>query len=1092
MRKQIILCTFFILTCLFLCNGVFAADSTSTTSLADNSDVQAELMDSSIPFIENDGQQDSQVEYYANTLYGTAYVTSDGVTHVVGVNENDTAVIQEQFLDADNNQITISSKGENKSDVKVNYYQGNDSSKWYTGVATYNQVSLGEIYPNITVKLKANGGSVEKYFYLEPGADINDIIIQILGANSLEILDDGSLAIHTDNETLIMTAPIAYQDNNNVDVSYQILSNNTYSFNVANYDPNKTLIIDPTLTYSTYLGGTDYDYGYGVAVDADGNIYIIGQTYSTDFPVTPDAYQKTHGGGYYDTFVSVFNNTGNLSYSTYLGGTYYDYGYGVAVDTDGNIYITGYTESTDFPVTTNAYQKTNNGYYDVFLSVFNSTGDLTYSTYLGGTYYDYGRGVAVDEDGNIYITGYTASSNFPVTTDAYQKTARGGYDAFVSIFDNTGNLTYSTYLGGTVNDVSYGVDVDEDGNIYITGYTKSSNFPVTTNAYQNTNHGNQDAFISVFNNTGNLTYSTYLGGTNNEVSYDVAVDTDANIYITGNTYSTDFPVTTNAYQNTNQGSSESLVSALNNTGNITYSAYSCGTDNEISYGVAVDTDANIYITGYTESTNFPVTTNTYQNTNQGSSDSFVSVLDNTGNLTYSTYLGGTDYDFGLGISVDTDGNIYITGFTYSTNFPVTPDAYQNIYPGGYDAFVAKFEKEDTSIVVSDVRGKTGDTVDLTATLTDNSGSPLDGKDITFTVNGTDYIGTTGVDGVATVSYLIGLSSGQYPIKATFNGDSYYKSSENTGTLTVDNEAPLITATSPVNGATRVPSNKTITVTFSEDIIGGTQWIELVNSTGEAIPFAMTISGNVLTITPDNDLVEAAYKLILHTGCVTDLAGNPLAVTNFKFTVGTSPTVTATSPVNGTTNVPASKTITVTFSEAIRKSSNFWVELVNITTGTDVDYTSYITGGNMLVISPVDDLAEASYKVILHTGCVTDLAGNPLAVTNFKFTVGTSPTVTATSPVDGATNVNVAKTITVTFNEAIRKTSNFWVELVNTTTEADVDYTSYITGGNMLVISPVDDLEANTNYNVILHTGCVTDLAGNPLRGTSFSFTTRNT
>ena len=398
----------------------------------------------------------------------------------------------------------------------------------------------------------------------------------------------------------------------------------------------------------------------------------------------------------------------------------------------------------------------------------------------------------------------------------------------------------------------------------------------------------------------------------------------------------------------------------------------------------------------------------------------------------------------------------------------------------------------TSLVVNNVSGYTGDTVDLTATLSDSSGSPLDGKEITFTVNGVDYSATTGVDGVATVSYLIGLTSGQYPIKATFDGDSDYKSSENTGTLTVDNEAPFIVSTDPVNGATRVSPNKTITVTFNEDIIGGTQWIELVNSTGEAIPFAMSISDNVLTITPYNDLAEAAYKLILHTGCVTDLAGNPLAVTNFKFTVGTAPTITATSPLNGATNVPASKTITVTFSEAIRKSSNFWVELVNTTTGADVDYTSYITGGNMLVISPVDDLAEASYKVILHTGCVTDLAGNPLAVTNFSFTVGTAPTITATSPVDGATNVNVAKTITVTFDEAIRKSSNFWVELVNTTTGDEIAFTSYITGGNMLVINPTADLAANTTYKVILHTGCVTDLAGNPLKVKSFSFTTRST
>ncbi|MGV8143803.1 MAG: hypothetical protein ACP5OJ_04215, partial [Methanothermobacter sp.] len=231
-----------------MCSGAFAADSTNTTSLTDNSDIQAELINSDIPFIENEGQQDSQVDYYANTLYGTVYVTSDGIKHVVGVNENNTAVIQEQFLNTNNNQITINSQGEDRSDVKVNYYQGNDSSNWYTGVATYNQVSLGEIYPNITVKLKANGGSVEKYFYLEPGADINNIIIQILGANSLNILDDGSLAIYTANETLIMTAPVAYQDNNSVDVSYQIISDNTYGFTVTNYDPNKTLIIDPTLT----------------------------------------------------------------------------------------------------------------------------------------------------------------------------------------------------------------------------------------------------------------------------------------------------------------------------------------------------------------------------------------------------------------------------------------------------------------------------------------------------------------------------------------------------------------------------------------------------------------------------------------------------------------------------------------------------------------------------------------------------------------------------------------------------------------------------------------------------------------------------
>lgn len=300
----------------------------------------------------------------------------------------------------------------------------------------------------------------------------------------------------------------------------------------------------------------------------------------------------------------------------------------------------------------------------------------------------------------------------------------------------------------------------------------------------------------------------------------------------------------------------------------------------------------------------------------------------------------------------------------------------------------------------------------------------------------------------------------------------------------------VTSTDPDNSETNVDPDKVITVTFNEAITYGNRYIRLTDSNGTSIPINTSINGNILTIDPISTLSDGLYTIRLHTGCVTNLSGDPLEPYSSTFTVNiVGLSITSTSPVNGTTRVSPSKTITVTFSEAIIKSSSFWVQLVN-SSGIEIPYTSYITGGNMLVISPVDDLTESSYKVMLHTGCVTDLAGTPLAGQSFRFSIGSEPTITATSPVDGETNVSTAKTITVTFNETIRKSRNFWVELVDAADTA-VDYTSYITGGNMLVINPTDDLSANSTYRLKLHTGCVTDLAGNPVSSKVIVFFTRS-
>jgi len=679
-----------------LCGAVSAADSSS-----DDSEVEAQMMNVSVPFVENQGQIDSEVSYYANTFYGTSYVTQDGITHQIIGEDNKTLVVKEQFLDKQGNPITFQAQGEEPSATVVSYFTGNNPDNWQTNLPTYNFINLGELYPGITVKLRATGSNIEKLFFVNPGANPNDIQIRILGADGLTIDEEGNLVINSDGfPDVSMSQPIAFQENNNIEVQYQV-KENTYGFTIGNYDHNKQLTIDPTLQYSTYLGGYNTDNGNDIAVDGDGNAYITGSTNSLDFPTTPGAYQTSHAGSYYnDAFVTKLNPAGTgLVYSTYLGGSMgydgNDYGLSIAVDSNGNAYITGQTYSTDFPTTPGAYQTSLASYYDGFVTKLNPTGTgLVYSTYLGGTGNDYGYSIAVDGSGNAYITGSTNSVNFPTTSGAYQ-TSRSGYnnDAFVSKLNPTGTgLVYSTYLGGTNYDYGYGVAVDGAGNAYIAGYTYSTDFPTTTGAYQTSHAGSCDVFVSKLNPTGNaLIYSTYLGGYYWDYGYGVVVDGDGNAYITGSTCSMDFPTTLGAYQTSLAGNTDVFVSKLNPTGNaLVYSTYLGGYNYDEGRAIVVDGDGNAYITGFTGATDFPTTLGAYQTSRAGDYDAFVTKLNPTGNaLAYSTYLGGASDDYGRGIAVDGDDNAYITGFTYSTDFPTTTGAYQTNNEGNYDAFVAK-------------------------------------------------------------------------------------------------------------------------------------------------------------------------------------------------------------------------------------------------------------------------------------------------------------------------------------------------------------------------------------------------------------------
>jgi hypothetical protein len=300
-------------------------------------------------------------------------------------------------------------------------------------------------------------------------------------------------------------------------------------------------------------------------VDGSGNAYVTGTTYSTDYDVTPGAFQTTIGGSG-DVFVTKLNATGTaLVYSTYIGGSGDDYDYGIAVDGSGNAYVTGYTISTDYDVTPGAFQTTNGGYEDVFVTKLNATGTaLVYSTYIGGSANDYGQAIAVDGSGNAYVTGSTTSTNYDVTPGAFQRTNGGGGDVFVTKLNATGTaLVYSTYIGGSGDERGYAIAVDGSGNAYVTGWTNSTDYDVTPGAFQTTNEGMRDVFVTKLNATGTaLVYSTYLGGSGGDEGFGIAVDGSGNAYVTGWTNSTDYDVTPGAFQTTKGGGEDVFVTKV--------------------------------------------------------------------------------------------------------------------------------------------------------------------------------------------------------------------------------------------------------------------------------------------------------------------------------------------------------------------------------------------------------------------------------------------------------------------------------------------------------------------------------------------------
>ena len=601
--------------------------------------------------------------------------------------------------------------GLNELPGRSNYFIGADPEKWHANVLNFASIRYAEVYSGVDLIYYGNNRQLEYDFVVAPGADPEVIRFGITEARKTKIDQQGDLVIRTRNGVLRWKKPVIYQDANGgrrmVKGGYRRRAGTQIGFEIGNYDHSKPLVIDPVLStvFSSYLGGSGQDVALGIGVDASGNVYVAGYTGSSDFPVL-NAVQPTSDGGPEDVFVTKFSPGGTqLLYSTYVGGSGRDFGWGIAVDAAGDAYVTGETTSGDFPAI-HSIQKIGAGSTHCFAFKLNPSGStLIYSSQFGGTSQppppgtldeqDQSWAIAVDDSGNAYVAGDTSSKDFPVV-NAIQPANAGGQDAFVAKINPSGNqFIYSTFLGGSSNDRAKSIALDASGNVYMASVTSSADFPVT-NAFQGSSKNQSTTgFVAKLNAAGSsLVYSTYLGGSGSDVALGIAVDGFGDAYVTGQTSSVDFP-TANAFQPFLAGRlGNTFITKFDPTGSsLFYSTFLGGSGGDTAFGISLDASGSAYVTGITDSPDFPLAAPLARDVAGNPGPMFVARLSPSGNaLVFSSYFGGPNVGnvSSAAVAADSAGNAYIAGTTTSTTFPAI-NAVQPQNAGNFDAIVAEFE-----------------------------------------------------------------------------------------------------------------------------------------------------------------------------------------------------------------------------------------------------------------------------------------------------------------------------------------------------------------------------------------------------------------
>lgn len=682
-------------------------------------------------FIENKGQWDENVKFLAQKNNLNLIVTNKGLVYdFYDVVNNDLTrrnVISMELIGANQNLIV---SGEKNGEAYFNFFKGNNESKWASDCSLFGEVILKDVYKDIDMVLMTDGGNPRYDFIIRQEGNPLDIRIKYDGVINT-IIKDNEISLKSFFGEIFNNRLRAFQiiDNETkiIECNFQWIDQDKglIGFELGQYDKNYELIIDP-IVFGGYFGGSATDEIKHISVGKNGEFVVIGTTNSLNFKTTPGVYDEVYNDDN-DIFISKFISYGSekkLVFSTFFGGGLSDIGSSLKLDGKGDIYFTGWTNSADFPYKSGWSKDYSGGYDSYIVKLDNSGSNLIFSSFLGGSKDDYGTDIDLTPDNNAIICGYTDSKNFPTNSGAYQSTQKGLNDIFVSGFSNTGtSLVYSTFIGGTSDDRAYALSVDESGYVYLTGETSSGDFPVAPfriwgswvwdRPYDYSYNGGKDAFaLKLIGNGGKLEFSTFFGGTQDDIGRAVFHDEDGTLFFAGETKketNRTFPVTESAYMKEHKGGWDCFFAKMDKpkqsgtwggiSQNLIFSTFFGGSgDDYMSYMVRDPKTQSLYFTGKTNSTNYPIESSDVTKP-YGRYDAFLTRFYKDGSgLLFSTFVGGSGEDIGSCVDVDARGDVYLVGTTNSNDFKNAVNSVQPSYGGGIsDGFFIKFVTGELSI-----------------------------------------------------------------------------------------------------------------------------------------------------------------------------------------------------------------------------------------------------------------------------------------------------------------------------------------------------------------------------------------------------------
>ncbi len=716
-----------------------------------------------------------------------------------------------------------------------NYLSGNNTAKWRRNVPHFGQVRSREVYPGIDLVYYGKGGELEYDFVVGPGAEPRRIDLIVDGAKRLSTDADGNLLIDAGSTTIRQLRPVVYQSGGKqVQARYRVTGGNRVRFEIGAYDRSRELVIDPVIQYTRYIGRLGQESSTAVAVDASGNAIYVGETTSEEMAVGTVVQRLRNPDN--EAFVAKVSPTGEVIFLTYLGGNGPDTARAAAVDEAGNIYVAGTTSSTDFPQRNPVQRAFGAGESDGFVSKISASGtDILFSTYLGGSGFDFLNGMALHPSGSLWVSGWTQSRDFPVRGGYQSGPAGGGGDVFVTELDpNRGGLLYSSYIGGAGEDLAGGIAVDSRGMVWVTGSTTSPSFPGPQQTAVASPAAGQNVFVFQLDPVLNdLPISIVTGGSGDDVGMKVGADSAGNAYVVGSTTSTNFPVTGGVAQNANRGGTDMFVMKIAG-GRAEWSTYLGGSSDDFPGAITVDSAGSAYVAGWTNSSNFPLRAAVQSNYQGGTAtsqryDMTITRLSPAGDqVLFSSYLGGSGEDKAYGLALDRAGNIFVAGSTTSANLPGALNSFGSSSTSLYDGLGIRLSA-DTSV---SFLGANPGSLNLTARTTDtqliNTTVALSGTagSVTFTTQSNQpWLRADPVSGTAPGNITITVNPAQ--LTAGVNrGEVTVQSATNVVRIPVVVNSVVVPVVSSVNPTSLSRGASEVTITVTGTGFTSSSWVEI--------------------------------------------------------------------------------------------------------------------------------------------------------------------------------------------------------------------------------------------------------------------------